>query len=230
MLTENEKNRIRLEEEYRDELRKEKYKQREAAKKKEEKPKTFMDRLRIFFDWFDGPSKLLQTLAIATGILLTVQQYSSNSKSERAEAAREYQKSYYEAQMAVYAEAVNETATLSTVNPDSQEYAEARKKFFQLFWGRMSMFEDKCVESKMTEFRRLLIKFEQQDFKGELFVDPCSSLQCRLDTVTQVTLKKSSLRLAHQCRVYTIKTWLPPEEQLKYNVIDTSSSECPSKN
>jgi hypothetical protein len=203
-LTDIEKEKIRLEEEYKAQLKK-------------DKPgrKSFSER-------FDPPIKLLQGFAIAVGIFATIWQYMSNSSNERAEAAREYQKSYYQAQMAVYAEAVNATATLSTATPDSTEYLKAWEKFYQLFWGRMSMFEDKCVEAKMVEFRMLLIKFEHKDFTPITFPDPCSSLRCTYDTVDQVTLRKASLRLAHECRIYTIKTWLPKEEQDKYNM-DTLS-------
>jgi hypothetical protein len=203
-LTQAEKEQIRLEENYRDELKK-------------EKPVSFFDR-------FDGPIKLLQGFAIAVGIFATLFQYISNSSHERAEAAREYQKSYYQAQMAVYAEAVNETAILSTAMPDSADYLSARQKFFELFWGRMSMFEDKCVEAKMVEFRKLLIKFEQKDYSRVSFKDPCSSSACSYDTVDQIALKKASLRLAHKCRIYTIQTWLPKEEQTNYN-LDTLSCE-----
>jgi hypothetical protein len=87
----------------------------------------------------------------------------------------------------------------------------------------MSMFEDKCVEAKMVEFRKLLIKFEQKDYSPVSFRDPCSSFVCTYDTVDQIALKKASLRLAHECRIYTIKTWLPKEEQIKYNLEDTLS-------
>lgn len=198
-LTDIEKEKIRLEEEYKAQL-----------KKNKPGPKSFSER-------FDPPIKLLQGFAIAVGIFATLWQYMSNSSSERAEAAREYQKSFYQAQMAVYAEAVNETAILSTATPDSTEYLKAREKFLQLFWGRMSMFEDQGVEARMVEFRKLLIKFEQKDFTPITFADPWSSLRCTYDTVDQVTLKKASLRLAHQCRIYTIGTWLPKEEQEKYN-------------
>ncbi len=207
MLTDIEKEKIKLEEEYREELKK---------GKEEKKPDE-----KTFYDKVDGPLKLLQGVAIAAGIFATIFQYVSNSRSERAEARREYQKSFYEAQMSVYAEAVSFTATLSTATPDSAEYVEARGKFLQLFWGRMSMFEDKCVEAKMVEFKMLLNKFEQKDYKPVIFKDPCSSLVCTFGFVDQKILEKSSLRLAHACRIYTIKTWLPEKEQLKYNLIDT---------
>jgi|SRR6185369_7676268 len=203
-LTDLEKEKIRLEEEYKEQLKKSKPEHKSFSQK------------------FDGPIKLLQGFAIAVGIFATLWQYISNSSHEREEAAREYQKSYYQAQMNVYAEAVDATAVLSTTT-DSSEYSKARGKFFQLFWGRMTMFENKCVEGRMVEFRKLLLKFELKDYSRVAFPDACSSLICTYDTVDQVTLRKASLKLAHECRTYTIRTWLPKEEQEKYNMVDTLS-------
>ena len=200
MLTELEKDKIRSEEMYRNEV-----------KAHSAKPKTFFDRL-------DGPIKLLQGTTIAIGIFATLWQYIANSRQERAEAAREYQKSFYQEQMKVYAEAVEQAAIISTAIPDSDQYKNARQKFLELFWGRMSMFEDKCVEAKMVQFRMLLIKFEQKDSTVVEYTDPCSQTTCSVNSVDQVMLKKASLRLAHQSRIYTIKTWLPLSEQAKYNV------------
>ncbi|PSL44306.1 hypothetical protein CLV51_106172 [Chitinophaga niastensis] len=202
MLKENEKEKIQLEEQYRNEVR-----------KSIPAPKSFFDR-------FDGPIKFFQFIAIALGIFATVWQYKLNSDNAQIAAAREYQKSFYQAQMSVYAEAVNEVSILSNVDADSTEYAQARKIFFQLFWGRMSIFEDKCVEAKMVEFQRLLIKFEQQDFRPISFNDSCSANICVYDTVTQETLRLAALRLAHQCRIYTLKTWLPESEQKNYNIVE----------
>jgi hypothetical protein len=207
MLTEDEKNKIRDEEAYRNKI--------ESNSKNS---KSFSDRI-------DGPLKLLGGISIAIGIFASLLQYRTNSKRQMEEAAREYQKSFYQAQMSVYAEAVNATSVLATADPDSSEYNEARDKFFQLFWGRMSMFEDKCVEARMVEFRRLLIKFEQHDYIPETLRDPCSLSVCRVDTINQITLKFASLRLAHQCRIYTIKTWLSEKERSSYNLIDTMP--CP---
>ena len=208
MLNEQEKEKIRLEEHYRREV--------QDALKEKSKPRSFYDRV-------DGPLKLIQGLSIAVGILFTLLQYMSNSEHERAEAARDFQKTFYEEQMNIYSEAVNSTAVISTAVPQSKEYGDARAKFLELFWGRMSMFEDKCVEAKMVEFRKLLIKFEQNDYSPVLFEDPCNTEQCPYDTVDQVVLKKASLRLAHQCRLYTIRTWLPVMEQQTYNLLDTVS-------
>ena len=207
MLSEAEKTRIRLEEAYRNEV------------------KSVIKEEKSFFDRLDGPIKLIGGLAVVIGIIISIIQYKANSRNQRVEAAREYQKSFYQAQMSVYAEAVNATSILSTADPNSAEYAKGREDFLQLFWGRMSMFEDKCVEARMVEFRRLLIKFENNNYSVETLKDPCSSQLCVVDTVTQVMLKFASLRLAHQCRIYTIKTWLPEDERRSYNLGDSSA--CP---
>src|SRR5258706_6450834 len=102
-LTDLEKEKIKLEEEYKEQLKKNKPEHKSFSQK------------------FDGPIKLLQGFAIAIGIFATLWQYISNSSHERAEAAREYQKSYYLAQMSVYAEVVDATAILSNAIPDSTE-------------------------------------------------------------------------------------------------------------
>ena len=80
------------------------------------------------------------------------------------------------------------------------------------------MFEDRCVEAKMVLFRKLLIKFEQQDFSVLAFKDTCTGTICYYDTIDQIALKKAALKLAHQSRLYTIKTWLPEEERKNYNI------------
>jgi len=212
-LTDLEKEKIKLEEIYRSEV-KSSFKDSPSLYDRIENP------LRVF-------GSLFGVVAVVIGIYASVRQYKENSENERIAAAREYQKSFYEAQMEVYAEAVSATSIIATAEPSSPDYVDNRKKFLQLFWGRMSMFEDKCVEARMVEFRRLLIKFEQKDFSPEILQDPCSPARCEIDTVTQVTLKFASLRLAHQCRIYTIKTWQQEKERDSYNLIDSIG--CPHK-
>jgi hypothetical protein len=182
------------------------------------KKKTKLPKPRSLLDKLDVPVKLIQGLAIAIGIILSLMQYYKNSQQERVEAARNYQKTFYEEQMKVYTEAVQAASIISTAIPESEQYTEARQKFFQLFWGRMSMFEDRCVEAKMVLFRKLLIKFEQKDFSILAFSDICTGTVCYYDTIDQVALKKAALSLAHQSRLYTIETWLPEAERLNYNI------------
>lgn len=199
-LTEDEKLKIKLEETYRHEIK------NTPAQKKS------------FFDHVESYSKLFQTVAIVIGVVLSLLQYKVNSDNERAEAAKDYQKTFYQTQMNVYSEAVNATSVISTADPASADYKKGTEDFYKLFWGRMSMFEDKCVEQKMVQFRKLLIKFENNDYSPVSFHDICNNKNKSYDTVTQVTLKMASLELAHQCRSYTITRWLPPAEQGNYNL------------
>ncbi len=205
MLSDEEKNKIRLEEAYRNEVK------ASSAEVKKGGRKSINDYAELF-------SKVVQPIAIVVGVMLSVFQYRANSSNERQEAARDYQKTFYQTQMNVYAEAVNSTSIISTANPESEYYQKGREQFYQLFWGRMSMFEDKCVEQKMIQFRKLLIKYENKEFSPITFHDSCNNRKNYYDTVTQVTLKLASLQLAHQCRVYTITRWLPPQEQTGYNL------------
>lgn len=199
-LTTDEKLKIKLEETYRHEIK------NTPAQKKS------------FFDHVESYSKLFQTVAIVIGVVLSLLQYKVNSDNERAEAAKDYQKTFYQTQMNVYSEAVNATSLISTADPASADYKKGTEDFYKLFWGRMSMFEDKCVEQKMVQFRKLLIKFENNDYSPVSFHDICNNKDKSYDTVTQVTLKMASLELAHQCRSYTITRWLPPAEQDNYNL------------
>ena len=120
--------------------------------------------------------------------------------------------------MIIYAEVVNESSILATSDTSTADYRSARSKFLQLFWGGMSMFEDRHMEQKMVEFRSLMIKFENKDYSPVQFKDTSAVTSCTYDTVTQVTLKYASLRLANQSRIHTINTWLPVEEQGNYNM------------
>lgn len=179
-----------------------------------------------FYSKIDGPVKLINGLAIVIGIFITITQYMSNSRHQREEAAKDYQKTFFQQQMTIYAEAVNESSILATTDTTTVDYRTARSKFLQLFWGRMSMFEDQCMEQKMIEFRSLMIKFENSDYSPVKFTDPCSLTSCNYDTVTQVTLKYASLRLANQSRIHTINTWLPVKEQANYNM---EATQCGGK-
>lgn len=199
MLSKEDKIRIHLEETYRTEV------------KKQIEKKSLYDRI-------EGPTKVFQAIAIIVGVILSVLQFRTNSNNQREEAARDYKKAFYQEQMKVYAEAVSSTAIISTAEPGSQNFTNAHDQFYQLFWGRMSMFEDKCVEQKMVQFRKLLIKFDKHEFTPVSFRDSCNNKTYLYDTVDQVTLKFASLQLAHQCRVYTITHWLPAEEQKTYNL------------
>lgn len=202
MLTEAEKTHIELQEKYRAEI---------AGK--------FKSPIKI--NLVETTTKVLQGLAIIIGIWATYSEFKryNNDKKEQTEketkqAARDFSKNI---QFAYYAEAMDATSTLATEEKDSKDYTEARKKFYRLFWGRLSLVEDKCVEAKMVQFERLLRLYENNEqWSGELS-DSCSSNTIAITAINQRTLQQASLRLAHTAKRYILDTWLEEPERKNYN-------------
>lgn len=188
MLTNEQKERIQLEEQYREEL----------AKKSKPKSK---------IDLVETTIKILQGLAIIAGIWATYYAYKKQNDERRIQervqiqqTAKEFRKSFYEKQLQYYSEAAEAAATLATEDLGSDDYTKARKNFYRLFWGRLSIVEDKTVEARMVDFNRLLEKYEQQE-----------------SSAAQKDLKQASLRLAHDASIYTINVWLDSTERKNYN-------------
>jgi len=188
MLTNEQKERIQYEEQYREEI----------AKKPKSKSK---------IDLIETTIKILQGLAIIAGIWATYYAYKKGNNERRAQeqaqiqqTAKEFRKSFYEKQLQYYAEAAEATATLATEDIGSEDYNNARKNFYRLFWGRLSIVEDKTVEARMVEFNNLLKSYESNEAK-----------------VSQEDLQQASLRLAHDASRYTIDVWLDSTERKNYN-------------
>jgi hypothetical protein len=186
MLTEEEKTRIVLEEEYRTEV----------AKKFKSK-----------IDLVETIIKILQGMAIIVGIWATYYAYKKQTEENRAQelkqiqqTAKEFRKSFYERQLQYYAEAAEATATLATESIGSEDYLKAKKTFYRLFWGRLSIVEEKTVEARMIQFKNILEDYEQTE-SNEIKED----------------LKQASLRLAHDASRYTINVWLDSTERKNYN-------------
>lgn len=192
MLSDQEKNRILLEEQYRNEV----------ALKLKTKSK---------IDLVETIIKILQGLAIIAGIWATYSAYKKQNEEMRAreleqtrQTAREFKKSFYEKQLEYYSEAAETTAILATANKESEDYAKARKNFYTLYWGKLSMVEDKTVEKRMVQFDDLLKEYEQ--VKSEAAQEELKD-----------SLKQASLRLAHDAFIYTINVWLDSTERKNYN-------------
>jgi hypothetical protein len=186
MLSEEEKTKIVFEEQYRNEV----------AKKFKSK-----------IDLIETIIKILQGLAIIVGIWATYYAYKKQSAENRAQdlrqiqqTAKEFRKSFYERQLQYYAEAAEATATLATEKPGTGDYIKAKKTFYRLFWGRLSIVEEKTVEARMMQFKTILEKYEQSG-SDEIKED----------------LKQISLRLAHDASRYTINVWLDSTERKNYN-------------
>jgi hypothetical protein len=187
-LTEQEKLKIQLEENYRNEI-----------------TSNLTNKKKI--DWIETVTKIGQGLAIIIGIIVTISQFKKQTEDKRQQerdrleqTAKEYRKYFYQKQFEFYSEAVEATAILSTEELYSEDYNKARKLFFRLFWGRLSMVEEKSVENDMMDFKKLLIEYEK----------PNSAI-----TIDQ--LQQASLCLAHDASWYTINIWLDNNEIKNYN-------------
>jgi uncharacterized membrane-anchored protein YhcB (DUF1043 family) len=186
MLNEEEKTRIILEEQYRNEVKK---------------------KFKSKIDLVETVIKILQGLAIIVGIWATYYAYQKQNKEnkqreieQQQQTAREFRKSFYEKQLQYYAEAAEATATLATEKIGSEDYVKSRKSFDRLFWGRLSIVEEKTVEAKMILFKKILDLYEQTP-TDEIKED----------------LKQASLQLAHDASRYTINVWVDSTERKNYN-------------
>jgi len=152
-------------------------------------------------------TKILQGTAIIAGIWATYFAYQQHNEDikiqEQAQiqqTAKEYRKSFYEKQLQYYIEAAEVVAIISTEEKGTEEYTRAKKNFYRLFWGKLSIVEDKTIEKRMIQFRTLLEKYEQNE-----------------GNVTKEDLEQASLNLAHDASKYTINVWLDSTERKNYN-------------
>jgi len=76
-------------------------------------------------------------------------------------AIRESQKPFLERQLVFYFEAAKATGALSTRGPQDQEWASARKRFWELYWGELGVVESPQVASGMVAFGQTLKELEK---------------------------------------------------------------------
>ena len=188
MLSNEEKTRIELEERYR----------QEVAEKLKAKSK---------LDLIETVIKILQGLAIIAGIWATYYAYKKQNddrilqqQQSLEQTAKDFRKGFYDKQLQFYSEASEATATLATEKQGSEDYIKARKNFYRLFWGRLSIVEDMTVETSMVAFEKRLSLYETGG-----------------TDITQFDLQQSSLDLAHAASRYTINVWLDSAERKNYN-------------
>ncbi|MGZ5134505.1 MAG: hypothetical protein ACXWCG_05130 [Flavitalea sp.] len=188
MLTDEQKTKIALEEQYRNEV-----------------ALSFKTKSKI--DLIETVIKILQGLAIIAGIWATYYAYKKQNDEnrnqeiqQRQQTAKEFRKTFYEKQLQFYTEATDATATLATEDIGTEEYKKAKKDFLRLFWGRLSIVEDRTVEARMVDFNKLLEGYEQPG-----------------TDITKDDLEQASLKLAHAASSYTINVWLDSTERKNYN-------------
>lgn|GEM_PF-904122 len=207
MLTEAEKKHIELQETYKAEV---------AAK--------FKSPAKI--NLIETTTKVLQGLAIIVGIWATWHEFRkyneekiSKVAEETRQANRDFSKMFYEKQLEYYAEAVEVTAMLANETAGTDDYKTARQKFYRLYWGKLSLVEDKRVEARMVQFERLLQNYEGNPTKEDRIWDARSQVWIPLRMVDQADMQSASLRLAHDARIHTINTWIDSVDRANYNAL-----------
>ena len=101
------------------------------------------------------------------------------AESRRIEAT----KPFLERQLKLYTEATQVAAKIAT-SRDVKEVEDAKKRFWQLYWGELALVENKDVEAAMVKLGRALE-----------------------NSASQRELKQLSLKLAHACRESLDRSW-----------------------
>lgn len=106
-------------------------------------------------------------------------------------AKRESQKPFLEKRLESYAEAATVTATVAR-SKDAKKVAQAKDRFWTLYWGPLAVVEDSGVKDAMVEF-------------GKCLNEPSKCSQ---------PLVFLSLAVAHQCKRSIAEEWgvAPPPE------------------
>ncbi len=110
------------------------------------------------------------------------------------EKKREFQRRFFEEQLKIFSEVLDNSAILLAYEKTDDEYKLATKNFKRLFWGKMCLVEDKDVEAKMCKFDLLLDNYNTQDDFNE-------ARKIKSD------LHEAQLSLSHTCRNSCLRTW-----------------------
>lgn len=150
-------------------------------------------------------AKYVSLLVLLIGIAIPFYQYVYTLKKDQQEredrrvneavqrnkeieaALREARKPFLERQQALYFEATSAASKLATLDSGAERDA-ARKRFYHLFWGELSVVEDELVEGAMVRFKNTFELYES----GE---------------AGKSELEQVSLALARSCRDSLARGW-----------------------
>jgi hypothetical protein len=149
--------------------------------------------------------KGMGAVAVLVSIWFTYYQYGNSLRKEKQDrderakhdmeqkereiqsALRESQKPFLERQLDLYLQASGTASKLSTLE-NGPARDEARKRFWQLYWGELSLVEDKEVEAAMVHFGRALTQFENHE-------------------IERSEVQEKSFELARSCRKSLEQSW-----------------------
>jgi hypothetical protein len=114
---------------------------------------------------------------------------------------KQFRKPLWERQIDLYMAATQAASTLATTDPEREEWAAARARFWNLFWGELCVVEDDRVEAAMVKFGEYLDAFEKAPGPDR--------------PKLREMLKECSIILAHRCRESLGVTWKADLSSLK---------------
>jgi hypothetical protein len=123
------------------------------------------------------------------GLALGVVNYLATVRRDAETRNLEARKQYLTRQLDLYTEATRAAAKLATASPDSPEYLKARTRFWELYWGELSMVETREMEGAMKRM-------------GDCLNGRCADCP---------NLSRCSLDLAHACRRSLAESWGVPD-------------------
>ncbi len=141
---------------------------------------------------FEKTLKLVGVVVTLGGLALGVANYLETARKDAETRSLEARKQFLARQLELYTEATRAAAKLATSKADSPEFRQAGSRFWELYWGELSMVETRQVEAAMVEM-------------GNCLNDRCSG--CELEPKLKPNLEQCSLALAHACRRSLAESW-----------------------
>ncbi len=141
--------------------------------------------------------KLVGVIVTLGGLALGVANYLATIRRDVETRNLEARKQYLTRQLALYTEATQAAAKLATSQQDSRAFAAAQQRFWELYWGELSMVENAEVEKAMKRM-------------GDCLRGDCSGCTGRAEH-TPNDLPMCSLNLAHACRRSLADSWGVPD-------------------
>lgn len=148
-----------------------------------------MDRQKILDLSFKVISSFLAIGTFGYGIV----KYSEQKEIEFKQNEQKFRQTIYVEQYALYSQAVECAAIIATTEEEdieTEEFINAKRKFEQLYWGKLNMVEDTAVERTMVKFYDALKEYGMDDSEKDSY-----------------DMQQLSLEITYACRKSLQKTW-----------------------
>ncbi len=131
-------------------------------------------------------ASMVQVVSVVAGVVISVATFfaakAKEANARKAEAARPF----LQLRQDRYTEVVRAASVLvAPATHTSEELQQAKKRFFELYWGELSLVEDKKVETAMVALAEA--------------IDP--------DLAKETKPTKASYQLAHALRDSLLESW-----------------------